>query len=148
MLSKKIVRFLKSGFLVISIGFSMGISGCKGNTEEPVSSEPIEIVSEKGMDDNFINIPIDIYAEATTKNKLKDMETVRKVVERFGRAKTIAVDIFGIKRNFVHIVINSRKSEVTAFLRSFPQYPQSLLLLLPYFILYILIVQTERTIFV
>ena len=75
MLSKKIVRFLKSGFLVISIGFSMGISGCKGNTEEPVSSEPIEIVSEKGMDDNFINIPIDIYAEATTKNKLKDMET-------------------------------------------------------------------------
>lgn len=36
------------------------------------------------MDDNFINIPIDIYAEATTKNKLKDMETVRKVVERFG----------------------------------------------------------------
>ena len=84
MLSKKIVRFLKSGFLVISIGFSMGISGCKGNTEEPVSSEPIEMVSEKGMDDNFINIPIDIYAEATTKNKLKDMETVRKVVERFG----------------------------------------------------------------
>ena len=62
----------------------MGISGCKGNTEEPVSSEPIEIVSEKGMDDNFINIPIDIYAEAITKNKLKDMETVRKVVERFG----------------------------------------------------------------
>ena len=77
MLSKKIVRFLKSGFLVISIGFLMGISGCKGNTEEPVSSEPIEIVSEKGMDDNFINIPIDIYAEATTKNKLNDMETVR-----------------------------------------------------------------------
>lgn len=64
------------------------------------------------------------------------------------RAKTIAVDIFGIKRNFVHIVINSRKSEVTAFLQSFPQYPQSLLLLLSYFILYILIVQTERTIFV
>ena len=54
MLSKKIVRFLKSGFLVISIGFSMGISGCNGNTEEPVSSEPIEIVSEKGMDDNSI----------------------------------------------------------------------------------------------
>ena len=78
MLSKKIVRFLKSGFLVISIGFSMGISGGKGNIEEPVSSEPIEIVSEKGMDDNFINIPIDIYEEATTKNKLKDMETVRK----------------------------------------------------------------------
>ena len=45
----------------------MEISGCKGNTEEPVSSEPIEIVSEKGMDDNFINIPIDIYAEATKK---------------------------------------------------------------------------------
>ncbi len=84
MLSKKIVRFLKSGFLVISIGFSMGISGCKGNTEEPVSSEPIEIVSEKGMDDNFINIPIDIYAEATTKNKLKDMETVRKSGRIFG----------------------------------------------------------------
>ena len=92
MLSKKIVRFLKSGFLVISIGFSMGISGCKGNTEEPVSSEPIEIVSEKGMDDNFINIPIDIYAEATTKNKLKDMETVRKVVERFGKCGYAAVD--------------------------------------------------------
>ena len=62
----------------------MEISGCKGNTEEPVASESVEIVSEKGMDDNFINIPIDIYAEATTKNKLKDMETVRKVVERFG----------------------------------------------------------------
>ena len=70
----------------------MGISGCKGNTEEPVSSEPIEIVSEKGMDDNFINIPIDIYAEATTKNKLKDMETVRKVVERFGECGYAAVD--------------------------------------------------------
>ena len=70
----------------------MGISGCKGNTEEPVSSEPIEMVSEKGMDDNFINIPIDIYAEATTKNKLKDMETVRKVVERFGECGYAAVD--------------------------------------------------------
>ena len=92
MLSKKIVRFLKSGFLVISIGFSMGISGCKGNIEEPVSSEPIEIVSEKGMDDNFINIPIDIYEEATTKNKLNDMETVRKVVERFGECGYAAVD--------------------------------------------------------
>ena len=44
------------------------------------------------MDDNFINIPIDIYAEATTKNKLKDMETVRKVVERFGECGYAAVD--------------------------------------------------------
>lgn len=61
---KKIVRFLKSGFLVISIGFSMGISGCKGNTEEPVSSESVEIVDERKIDDNFINIPIDIYVEA------------------------------------------------------------------------------------
>ena len=40
----------------------------------------------------FINIPIDIYAEATTKNKLKDMETVRKVVERFGECGYAAVD--------------------------------------------------------
>ena len=70
----------------------MEISGCKGNTEEPVASESVEIVSEKGMDDNFINIPIDIYAEATTKNKLKDMETVRKVVERFGECGYAAVD--------------------------------------------------------
>ena len=34
MLSKKIVRFLKSGCLIISIGFLMEISGCKGNTEQ------------------------------------------------------------------------------------------------------------------
>lgn len=34
MLSKKIIQVLESGFLVISIGFSMGISGCKGNTED------------------------------------------------------------------------------------------------------------------
>ena len=121
MLSKKIVRFLKSGFLVISIGFSMGISGCKGNTEEPVSSEPIEIVSEKGMDDNFINIPIDIYAEATTKNKLKDMETVRKVVERFGECGYAAVDcenrvdMTQIQNviDFCDSVENQEKAEVT-----------------------------------
>ena len=82
MLSKKIVRFLKSGFLVISIGFSMGISGCKGNTEEPVSSEPIEIVSKKRMQHNNINIQIEIKHEATTKNKLKEMESVRNDLER------------------------------------------------------------------
>ena len=123
MLSKKIVRFLKSGFLVISIGFSMGISGCKGNTEEPVSSEPIEIVSEKGMDDNFINIPIDIYAEATTKNKLKDMETVRKVVERFGECGYAAVDcenrvdMTQIQNviDFCDSVEKQEKAEVTIF---------------------------------
>ena len=83
MLSKKIVRFLKSGFLVISIGFSMGISGCKGNTEEPVSSEPIEIVSEKGMDDNFINIPIDIYAEATEEKKQESFENLATKLDVF-----------------------------------------------------------------
>ena len=121
MLSKKIVRFLKSGFLVISIGFLMGISGCKGNTEEPVSSEPIEIVSEKGMDDNFINIPIDIYAEATTKNKLKDMETVRKVVERFGECGYAAVDCenrvdmtqMQSVMDFCDSVENQKEAEVT-----------------------------------
>ena len=83
MVSKKIVRFLKSGFLVISIGFSMGISGCKGNTEEPVSSEPIEIVSEKGMDDNFINIPIDIYAEATEEKKQESFENLATKLDVF-----------------------------------------------------------------
>ena len=121
MLSKKIVRFLKSGFLVISIGFSMGISGGKGNTEEPVSSEPIEIVSEKGMDDNFINIPIDIYEEATTKNKLKDMETVRKVVERFGECGYAAVDCenrvdmtqMQSVMDFCDSVENQKEAEVT-----------------------------------
>lgn len=121
MLSKKIVRFLKSGFLVISIGFSMGISGCKGNIEEPVSSEPIEIVSEKGMDDNFINIPIDIYEEATTKNKLKDMETVRKVVERFGECGYAAVDCenrvdmtqMQSVMDFCDSVENQKEAEVT-----------------------------------
>ena len=121
MLSKKIVRFLKSGFLVISIGFSMGISGGKGNIEEPVSSEPIEIVSEKGMDDNFINIPIDIYEEATTKNKLKDMETVRKVVERFGECGYAAVDCenrvdmtqMQSVMDFCDSVENQKEAEVT-----------------------------------
>lgn len=121
MLSKKIVRFLKSGFLVISIGFSMGISGCKGNIEEPVSSEPIEIVSEKGRDDNFINIPIDIYEEATTKNKLKDMETVRKVVERFGECGYAAVDCenrvdmtqMQSVMDFCDSVENQKEAEVT-----------------------------------
>lgn len=121
MLSKKIVRFLKSGFLVISIGFSMGISGCKGNIEEPVSSEPIEIVSEKGMDDNFINIPIDIYEEATTKNKLKDIETVRKVVERFGECGYAAVDCenrvdmtqMQSVMDFCDSVENQKEAEVT-----------------------------------
>lgn len=121
MLSKKIVRFLKSGFLVISIGFSMGISGCKGNIEEPVSSEPIEIVSEKGMDDNFINIPIDIYEEATTKNKLKDMETVRKVVERFGECGYAPVDCenrvdmtqMQSVMDFCDSVENQKEAEVT-----------------------------------
>ena len=39
----------------------MEISGCKGNTEEPVASESVEIVDERKIDDNFINIPIDIY---------------------------------------------------------------------------------------
>ncbi len=42
----------------------MEISGCKGNTEEPVASESVEIVDERKIDDNFINIPIDIYVEA------------------------------------------------------------------------------------
>ena len=91
-MSKKIVRFLKSGFLIISIGFSTIISGCNENTKETVSSETIEIADDGGIDDNFINIPIDIYAEAAANNKLTDMETVRKVVERFGKCGYAAVD--------------------------------------------------------
>ena len=99
----------------------MGISGCKGNIEEPVSSEPIEIVSEKGRDDNFINIPIDIYEEATTKNKLKDMETVRKVVERFGECGYAAVDCenrvdmtqMQSVMDFCDSVENQKEAEVT-----------------------------------
>lgn len=56
----------------------MEISGCKGNTEEPVASESVEIVDERKIDDNFINIPIDIYVEAAKNNELTDMETVCK----------------------------------------------------------------------
>ena len=92
MLSKKIVRFLKSGCLIISIGFLMEISGCKGNTEEPVASESVEIVDERKIDDNFINIPIDIYVEAAKNNELTDMETVCKVIKRFGECGYAAVD--------------------------------------------------------
>jgi len=39
----------------------MEISGCKGNTEEPVASESVEIVDERKIDDNFINIPSTSY---------------------------------------------------------------------------------------
>ena len=121
MLSKKIVRFLKSGCLIISIGFLMEISGCKGNTEEPVASESVEIVDERKIDDNFINIPIDIYAEATTKNKLNDIETVRKVVERFGECGYAAVDCenrvdmtqMQSVMDFCDSVENQKEAEVT-----------------------------------
>lgn len=121
MLSKKIVRFLKSGFLVISIGFSMGISGCKGNTEEPVASESVEIVDERKIDDNFINIPIDIYVEAAKNNELTDMETVCKVIKRFGECGYAAVDCenrvdmtqMQSVMDFCDSVENQKEAEVT-----------------------------------
>ena len=121
MLSKKIVRFLKSGCLIISIGFLMEISGCKGNTEEPVASESVEIVDEKKIDDNFINIPIDIYVEAAKNNELTDMETVCKVIKRFGECGYAAVDCenrvdmtqMQSVMDFCDSVENQKEAEVT-----------------------------------
>ncbi len=121
MLSKKIVRFLKSGCLIISIGFLMGISGCNGNTEEPVASESVEIVDERKIDDNFINIPIDIYVEAAKNNELTDMETVSKVIKRFGECGYAAVDCenrvdmtqMQSVMDFCDSVENQKEAEVT-----------------------------------
>ncbi len=121
MLSKKIVRFLKSGCLIISIGFLMGISGCKGNTEEPVASESVEIVDERKIDDNFINIPIDIYVEAAKNNELTDMETVSKVIKRFVECGYAAVDCenrvdmtqMQSVMDFCDSVENQKEAEVT-----------------------------------
>ena len=121
MLSKKIVRFLKSGCLIISIGFWMEISGCKGNTEEPVASESVEIVDERKIDDNFINIPIDIYVEAAKNNELTDMETVCKVIKRFGECGYAAVDCenrvdmtqMQSVMDFCDSVENQKEAEVT-----------------------------------
>ena len=121
MLSKKIVRFLKSGCLIISIGFLMEISGCKGNTEEPVASESVEIVDERKKDDNFINIPIDIYVEAAKNNELTDMETVCKVIKRFGECGYAAVDCenrvdmtqMQSVMDFCDSVENQKEAEVT-----------------------------------
>ena len=70
----------------------MEISGCKGNTEEPVASESVEIVDERKIDDNFINIPIDIYVEAAKNNELTDMETVCKVIKRFGECRYATIN--------------------------------------------------------
>lgn len=121
MLSKKIVKFLKSGCLIISIGFLMEISGCKGNTEEPVASESVEIVDERKKDDNFINIPIDIYVEAAKNNELTDMETVCKVIKRFGECGYAAVDCenrvdmtqMQSVMDFCDSVENQKEAEVT-----------------------------------
>ena len=121
MLSKKIVRFLKSGCLIISIGFLMEISGCNGNTEEPVASESVEIVDERKIDDNFINIPIDIYVEAAKNNELTDMETVCKVIKRFGECGYAAVDCenrvdmtqMQSVMDFCDSVENQKEAEVT-----------------------------------
>lgn len=121
MLSKKIVRFLKSGCLIISIGFLMEISGCKGNTEEPVASESVEIVDERKIDDNFINIPIDVYVEAAKNNELTDMETVCKVIKRFGECGYAAVDCenrvdmtqMQSVMDFCDSVENQKEAEVT-----------------------------------
>ena len=121
MLSKKIVRFLKSGCLIISIGFLMEISGCKGNTEEPVASESVEIVDERKIDDNFINIPIDIYVEAAKNNELTDIETVCKVIKRFGECGYAAVDCenrvdmtqMQSVMDFCDSVENQKEAEVT-----------------------------------
>ena len=121
MLSKKIVRFLKSGCLIISIGFLMEISGCKWNTEEPVASESVEIVDERKIDDNFINIPIDIYVEAAKNNELTDMETVCKVIKRFGECGYAAVDCenrvdmtqMQSVMDFCDSVENQKEAEVT-----------------------------------
>ena len=121
MLSKKIVRFLKGGCLIISIGFLMEISGCKGNTEEPVASESVEIVDERKIDDNFINIPIDIYVEAAKNNELTDMETVCKVIKRFGECGYAAVDCenrvdmtqMQSVMDFCDSVENQKEAEVT-----------------------------------
>lgn len=121
MLSKKIVRFLKSGCLIISIGFLMEILGCKGNTEEPVASESVEIVDERKIDDNFINIPIDIYVEAAKNNELTDMETICKVIKRFGECGYAAVDCenrvdmtqMQSVMDFCDSVENQKEAEVT-----------------------------------
>ena len=99
----------------------MEISGCKGNTEEPVASESVEIVDERKIDDNFINIPIDIYVEAAKNNELTDMETVCKVIKRFGECGYAAVDCenrvdmtqMQSVMDFCDSVENQKEAEVT-----------------------------------
>lgn len=99
----------------------MEISGCKGNTEEPVASESVEIVDERKIDDNFINIPIDIYVEAAKNNELTDMETVCKVIKRFGECGYEAVDCenrvdmtqMQSVMDFCDSVENQKEAEVT-----------------------------------
>ena len=99
----------------------MEISGCKGNTEEPVASESVEIVDERKIDDNFINIPIDIYVEAAKNNELTDMETVCKAIKRFGECGYAAVDCenrvdmtqMQSVMDFCDSVENQKEAEVT-----------------------------------
>ena len=99
----------------------MEISGCKGNTEEPVASESVEIVDERKIDDNFINILIDIYVEAAKNNELTDMETVCKVIKRFGECGYAAVDCenrvdmtqMQSVMDFCDSVENQKEAEVT-----------------------------------
>ena len=99
----------------------MEISGCKWNTEEPVASESVEIVDERKIDDNFINIPIDIYVEAAKNNELTDMETVCKVIKRFGECGYAAVDCenrvdmtqMQSVMDFCDSVENQKEAEVT-----------------------------------
>lgn len=99
----------------------MEISGCKGNTEEPVASESVEIVDERKIDDNFINIPIDIYVEAAKNNELTDMETVCKVIKRFGECGYASVDCenrvdmtqMQSVMDFCDSVENQKEAEVT-----------------------------------
>lgn len=98
MLLKKTVLFWISGLVSISSFMFLGISGYNHIYKEDaqVSKGLIadgDILEQYEEEENVIrNISIDLYQEADKKNKLAELETVRKIINRFGEKGYVAVD--------------------------------------------------------
>lgn len=84
---KKIVRFLKSGFIAISsIMIMLSVSGCSKTKEE------VEQQNTPKKEDQIIDICLNLYEEAVEENKMADLEMVRSIVNQFGENGYPAVD--------------------------------------------------------
>lgn len=95
---KRISRFWKTGFLVISVSLIFCMTGCAEDTEKQIAEIEIQEETTNSLQEDsenaehIIGICRDLYEEAADDQTYDDLETVRCIVNRLGENGYTAID--------------------------------------------------------